>query len=180
MFNRGFRSQIYNSNHLQSNLFRLVALLELGVLELHSGLARELGTAVGEGGGLVRLLRVQLALVVGQWQWTTVLDQLQQLRGLVLAQHASRAAAEWSQLPGLAGLNGGATGRSEAHSGEIWKMRKMGKGSIWGVGLVWFEKFQVQSTAELKIIANVLCGNRVFSSSEGPLLLLLSIYSREG
>lgn len=94
-------------------------LLELGVLQLHSSLAGELGTAVGEGGGLVGLLRVQLALVVGQRQRSAVLDQLQQPWGRILAQHAGGAAAEGSQLPGLGGLNGRATGGGEAHAGEV-------------------------------------------------------------
>lgn len=38
---------------------------------------------------------------------------------LVLGHHAGGSAAEWSQLPGLAGLNGGATSGGKAHSGEI-------------------------------------------------------------
>lgn len=101
-------------------------LLELGVFQLDSGLAGEHGTAVGEGSSLVRLLRVQLALVVGQWQRSAVLDQLQQLWWGVLAQHAGGTAAEGSQFPGLTRLNGCAAGGGEAHVGEVCKEESVG------------------------------------------------------
>lgn len=102
-------------------------LLELGVFQLDSGLAGELGTAVGEGSSLVRLLRVQLALVIGQWQRSAVLDQFQQLWWRILAQDAGGAAAEGGQLPGLAGLNGCAAGGGEAHVGEVCKTKREGE-----------------------------------------------------
>lgn len=88
---------------------------QLGVLELDALLALELGAADGELSGLVGRV-AQLALGVGLGQGSAVLDQLEQT---ALFSNAGGAAAEGSQFPGLAGLNGGATGRGEAQAGEI-------------------------------------------------------------
>lgn len=93
--------------------------LDVRVFQLYAGLAGELGAAVREGSGLVGLVRVQLALVVGQRQGSTVLNQFQQLSWVVFRNYAGGASAEWSQVPGLAGFDSGAPSRSEAHSGEI-------------------------------------------------------------
>lgn len=92
---------------------------DLGVLELGALLAVEHGAAVGEGSGLVGLLG-QLALGVGHGQGAAVLDQLEQTPGLVtVGGHAGGPAAEGGQLPGVAGLDGGAARRGEAHAGEV-------------------------------------------------------------
>jgi len=88
---------------------------QLGELELDTLLALEDGAASGELGGLVGLV-AQLALGVGLGQGAAVLHQLQQTALFV---HAGRAAAEGSQLPGLAGLDGRAAGRGEAKAGEV-------------------------------------------------------------
>lgn len=93
--------------------------LDVRVFQLYAGLAGELGAAVREGSGLVGLVRVQLALVVGQRQGSAVFNQFQQLSWVVFRNYAGGASAEWSQVPGLAGFDGGAPSRSEAHSGEI-------------------------------------------------------------
>jgi hypothetical protein len=62
---------------------------------------------------------VEFALGVGERKGTAVFDQLEETWGFVLGDDASGAAAEGVQLPGLAGLYGGAPGAGEAHSGEV-------------------------------------------------------------
>jgi hypothetical protein len=94
---------------------------QLGVLELDAFLALELGAADGELGGLVGRV-AQLALGVRLGQGSAVLDQLEQT---ALFGHAGGAAAEGSQLPRLAGLNGGAAGGGEAQAGEICQHRQI-------------------------------------------------------
>ena len=91
---------------------------DLGVLELGAVLANEFRTAVGEWRGLVSLL-AQLALGVGLGKWSAVLDELEETAAVVVGWHAGRTAAERRQVPGLFRLDGGALGRSEAHTGEV-------------------------------------------------------------
>lgn len=66
----------------RSVLIRCVGLgrlfLHLRVLQFHAILARKLGAAVRERRRLVGLFGVQLALVIGQRQWSAILDQLEQ------------------------------------------------------------------------------------------------------
>lgn len=93
--------------------------LDVWVFQFHAWLAGELRAAVRERGGLVGLVRIQLALVVGQWQWSAIFNQFQQLRWVSFRNYAGRTSTEWSQIPGLSRFDGGTTSRGEAHSGEI-------------------------------------------------------------
>lgn len=90
---------------------------DLGILELHAGLAVEHRTAFGEASRLVGLLG-QLALRVGLRVRAAVLDQFQQA-GAAVALHARGPAAERRQLPRVSGLHGGAFGRRKAQAREI-------------------------------------------------------------
>lgn len=60
------------------NLFFLGFLNSFRVFQFYTRFTGEDGTAVGEGSCLVGLFSVQFALVIGQWQWTTVFNQFQQ------------------------------------------------------------------------------------------------------
>lgn len=94
---------------------------DLGVFQGHTGLAIEDGAAVWEWGCLVGLLG-QLALGVGLGQRAAVFDQLQEVTGfLTLGLDAGGASAEGGEFPCLAGLHSGASGRGEAHAGEVPK-----------------------------------------------------------
>jgi len=117
--------------------------LNLRILQFHAGFTCENRTARWEGSGFVGLVRVQFALVIGQWQRAAVLNQFQEsvemqnwkvnfhlefqlfafilLWRSVLGHNAGRAATEWTQLPGFSGLNGGTTGGCKAHARKIWK-----------------------------------------------------------
>lgn len=98
-------------------LFGVLDDRDLGILELHAGLAVEHRTAFGEASRLVGLLG-QLALGVGLRVRAAVLDQLQQT-GAAVALHARGPAAERRQLPRVSGLHGGAFGRRKAQAREI-------------------------------------------------------------
>lgn len=113
------RSEVHSSLVLLAVFLFRFRTLDIGVLQLHAGFAGELRAAVREWSGLVGLVGVQLALVVGQGQWAAILNQFQQLGWVVFRNYASRTSTEWSQIPGLARFDGGTAGRSEAHSGEI-------------------------------------------------------------
>lgn len=62
---------------------------------------------------------VKFALVIGQGEGSTVLDQLQKPGGSVLGDHAGGAAAEGRQVPGVARLDGRAAGGRETHAREV-------------------------------------------------------------
>jgi hypothetical protein len=52
--------------------------LNFRILEFHARLTCEHWTARWKGSGFVGLLRVQFALVVRHWQWSTIFDQFQE------------------------------------------------------------------------------------------------------
>nr|CAD7396291.1 unnamed protein product [Timema poppensis] len=80
----------------------------LWIFKSYSILTLESGTAIGERGGLIGLLR-QLAFGVGFGQRSTVLHQFQELRWVVLRSDTGRLATEGRQIPSVTRLNGSAT-----------------------------------------------------------------------
>ena len=93
---------------------------DLGVLQLHSRFALKDGAAVGEWSRLVCLLG-QLAFRVGLGQGPTVLNQFQEMAGILcsLRFYTSGSTTKWGEFPGLARLHSRTSCGSEAHSGEI-------------------------------------------------------------
>lgn len=92
---------------------------DLRILQGHSILAFEDGTAVGEGGSLVRIFR-ELALGIGFGQWAAVLYELEQVSSLLaLWLHARGASAERCEFPRLTGLYSGAASGCKAQSRKV-------------------------------------------------------------
>lgn len=91
-------------------------LSEIWVLQFHAGFAIEDGAAVWESGCLVCSI-AELALGIGFWKRSAVLDHLQEPSAFF--KNASRATAEWGEIPALARFDGGTTSGSETQTREI-------------------------------------------------------------